>query len=158
MRRHEMARLRFIRTILFVIFAIAFSNSCEFVSGSGGCGYQARFRKPDGVNSTEIRIQRIVAETVGGHTSCGYAYVWTKAAKMEIAGATVPERIGKERVPETYVNYSDQGGVDYFYEAAASFDPRKDLIRIETADGSRYTSRPETIKEHSANSMTIALK
>ncbi len=153
-----MGRPRFIWTILFVIFAIAFSNSCEFVTGAGGCGYQARFRKPDGVNSTEIRIQRIVAETVGGHTSCGYAYVWTKVAKMEIAGVTVPERIGKERVPETYVNYSDQGGVDYFYEAPVGFDPRKDIIQIETVDGSRYTSRPETIEGRPTDSITIALK
>ncbi|HVF47838.1 MAG TPA: hypothetical protein VNA17_09760, partial [Pyrinomonadaceae bacterium] len=84
--------------------------------------------------------------------------IWTKAAKMEIDGIAVPERIGDKRVPETYVNFSDQGGIDYYYEAPASFDPRKNTIRIENKDGDKYTSRPETMKEWSADSMTVTLK
>ncbi|MGB7068268.1 MAG: hypothetical protein WBD22_02125 [Pyrinomonadaceae bacterium] len=152
-------KIRLIPISLIATLTVAFFASGSSVScGPGDCGYQARFKKPDGVSTVEIRIQRITAETVGSVTSCGYQFIWTKASKMEIGRVALPERVGNKRIPETYVNFSDQGGVDYYYEAPASFDPRKDIIRIETKDGSRYTSRPETIKEHSADSITVVLK
>lgn len=152
-------RIRLVlRTILLVVLAVGFSTACSIFSGPGDCGYNASFAKPDGVTNVEIRIQRITAETVGGNTSCGYQQIWTKAAKMEIDGVAVPERIGDRRVPETYVNFSDQGGIDYYYEAPANFDPRKNIIRIENKDGYKYTSRPESIKEWSGTSMSVTLK
>lgn len=148
----------FVRTYLFVVLFAGLSTACSVFSGSGDCGYNASFAKPDGVNNVEIRIQRITAETVGRNTSCGYQNIWTRAAKMEIDGVAAPERIGNKKVPETYVNFSDQGGVDYYYEAPAGFDPRKNKIRIENKDGYTYTSRPETLKEWDATSMSISLK
>lgn len=147
-----------LRTSLLVVLAAVLPNACSIFSGSGDCGYQASFDKPDGVKNVEIRIQRITAETVGRNTSCGYQQIWTKAAKMDIDGVVVPERVGDERVPASYVNFSDQGGIDYYYEAPASFDPRKNIIRIENKDGYVYASRPETIKEWAATSMTVTLK
>lgn len=147
------------RTYLLAIFVFAvFSTSCGFIFGPGDCGYEARFKKPDGTNSVEIRIHRVTAETVGRVTSCGYSYIHTRA-KVEIAGAEIPERIDPNRkTAETYVNRSDTGGVDYFYEAPATFDPRKDVIRIENKDGYTYRSRPEKTEERTAGWMTIALK
>lgn len=144
--------------LILASLAAGLSNSCTVFSSSGDCGYQASFAKPDGAKNVEIRIQRITAETVGRNTSCGYQNIWTKTEKMEIDGVAVPERIGNQRVPETYVNFSDQGGVDFYYEAPANFDPRENIIRIENKDGYRYTSRPETLKEWSASSISIALK
>ena len=147
-----------VRTSLLIVLEAVLTSSCSIFSGSGDCGYNASLDRPDGVTNVEIRIQRITDETVGGNTSCGYQQIWTKAAKMEIDGVAVPERIGDKRVPQTYVNFSDEGGVDYYYEAPANFDPRKTKIRIENKDGYTYTSRPETIKEWAANSMSVTLK
>ena len=146
-----------LRTSLVVVLAAGLSTACS-IFGPGDCGYQASFDKPDGTKSVEIRIQRITAETVGRNTSCGYQNIWTKAEKMEIDGVAVPERVGDKRVPKTYVNFSDQDGIDYYYEAPASFDPRKNIIRIENKDGYMYTARRETIKEWAATSMTVTLK
>ena len=148
----------FVWTSLVIVLAVGFSTACSIFSGSGDCGYNASFAKPDGVKNVEIRIQRITAETVGRNTSCGYQKIWTKVEKMEIDDVAVPERVGDKRVPQTYVNFSDQGGIDYYYEAPASFDPRKSKIRIENENGNVYTSRPETIKEWTATSMSMTLK
>ena len=152
-----MNRMQFIPIFALAVFAAVFSTSCGYIFGPGVCGYEARFKKTDGANNVEIRIHRVTAETVGSVTSCGYSYIHTRA-KVEIGGAALPERIGPNRMSETYVNRNDQGGVDYFYEAPASFDPQKDIIRIENKEGYTYTSRPETIKEWSAASMSVALK
>lgn len=152
-----MKKMNFIQIFSFVVFMASSSTSCGYIFGPGDCGYEARLRKPDGTNSIEIRIHRVTAETVGSTTSCGYSYIQTRA-KVETGGAALPERTSPNRLSETYVNRNDQGGVDYFYEAPATFDPRKDVLRIESQNGQKYTSRPEAIKEWSAGSMTIALK
>ena len=152
-----MSTVQFIQMFALAVFVAVFSTSCGYFFGSGDCGYEARLKKTDGANNVEIRIHRVTAETVGSVTSCGYSYIHTRA-KVEIDGAALPEHIGPNRMSETYVNRNDQDGVDYYYEAPAGFDPRKDIIRIENKDGYKYTSRPETIKEWSAASMTVALK
>lgn len=152
-----MNRMQFIPIFALAVFAAVFSTSCGYIFGPGDCGYEARLKKTDGANNVEIRIHRVTAETVGSVTSCGYSYIHTRA-KVEIAGTALPELIGPNRMHETYVNRSDQGGVDYYYEAPATFDPRKDVIRIENQNGYTYTSRPETIKEWSATSISVALK
>ncbi len=148
---------RFSRTFLLVMLSMVFSTSCGYLFGPGDCGYEARLRKTDGADNVEIRIHRVTAETVGSVTSCGYSYIHTRA-KVEIGGTSLPERIGPNRMTETYVNRNDQDGVDYYYEAPASFDPQKEIIRIENEDGYKYTSRTESIKEWSGTSMSVALK
>lgn len=146
------------RLYLIPMFAFAvFSTSCGYIFGSGDCGYEARLKKVEGSNSIEIRIHQVKSETVGSVTSCGYSYVHTRA-KVEVAGAEIPERTGPNRMTETYVNKSGTGGVDYYYEAPPTFDPRKDVIRIENKNGYKYASRPETVKDWSGNFMTVALK
>lgn len=147
------------RRLNFIVFLslAAFSTSCGYFFGSGDCGYEARLKKVEVSNSIEMRIHQVKSETVGIVTSCGYSYVHTRA-KVEVAGAEIPERTGQNRLTETYVNKSDTGGVDYFYEAPSTFDPRSDVIRIQNKDGYKYASRPETVKEWSGNFMTVALK
>jgi len=152
-----MNRTRSSLTFLLVMLPMVFSTSCGYLFGSGDCGYEARLKKTDGANNVEIRIHRVTAETVGSVTSCGYSYIHTRA-KVDIGGTSLPELIGPNRMTETYVNRNDQGGVDYYYEAPASFDPQKEIIRIENKEGYTFTSRPETIKEWSAASMSVALK
>ncbi len=152
-----MSRTRFSQMFLLVMLSMVFSTSCGNIFGSGDCGYEARLKKTDGANSVEIRILRVTAETVGSVTSCGYSYIQTRA-KVEISGTSLPEGTGHNRLSQTHVYRNDQDGVDYYYEAPAGFDPRKDIIRIRNKDGYKYTSRPETIKEWSAASTTIALK
>lgn len=148
-----MTRMNLIPMLAFAVF----STSCGYVFGSGDCGYEARLRKVEGSNSMEIRIHQVKSETVGSVTSCGYSYVHTRA-KVEVSGAELPERTSPHRMTETYVNKSDTGGVDYFYEAQPTFDPRKDIIRIESKDGYKYASRPETVKDWSGNFIIVALK
>lgn len=143
--------------ISLVLLLAAFSTSCGYILGSGDCGYEARLTKVEGSTTMEIRIHQIKSETVGSVKSCGYSYVHTRA-KVQLEGAEIPERTGPIRKTETYVNRSDTGGVDYYYEAPATFDPRKEVIRIENKDGYKYASRPETVKDWSGNSMTVALK
>lgn len=152
-----MNRTRFSRTFLLAMLSMVFSTSCGYFFGPGDCGYEARINKPDGANNVEIRIHRVTSETVGSVSSCGYSYIHTRA-KVEIDGTSLPERIGPNRMSETYVNRNDQGGVDYYYEAPASFEPREDIIRIEIKDGYKYTSRLDSIKEWSKTSMSVALK
>lgn len=152
-----MSSTQFSQTFFLVMLSMVFSTSCGYLFGSGDCGYEARLKKTDGTQSVEIRIHRVTAETVGGVTSCGYSYIQTRA-NVEIGETSLPERTGPNRMSETYVNRNDQDGVDYYYEAPATFDPRKDIIRIKNKEGYTYTSRPETIKEWSAASMSVALK
>ncbi|MBL8181842.1 MAG: hypothetical protein JNL64_09570 [Blastocatellia bacterium] len=144
-------------SVYSTLFLAAFSTSCGYIFGSGDCGYEARLKKVEGSNSIEMRIHQVRSETVGSVTSCGYSYVHTRA-KVEVAGTEMPERTGQNRLTETYVNKSDTGGVDYFYEAPSTFDPRRDVIRIQNKDGYKYASRPETVKEWSGKFLTVALK
>lgn len=144
-------------SVYSILLLAAFSTSCGYIFGSEDCGYEARIKKVEGSNSMEIRIHQVKSETVGSVTSCGYSYVHTRA-KVEVAGAEIPERTGPDLMTETYVNKSVTGGADYFYEAPPTFDPRKDIIRIENKNGYRYASRPETVKDWSGNFMTVALK
>lgn len=152
-----MRQVHFIQMFVLAVFAAAFSTSCGSMADPEDCGYEARLRRPDGANNVEIRIHRVTSEKVGSVTSCGYSYVHTRA-KVEIGGTEIPERVGPTRVTETYVNRNDQGGVDYFYEAPATFDPRKDVIQIENQEGNRYTSRPNEILASNETRTTVALK
>ena len=118
-----------LRIIFLLVMAFAATGCWPF---GKGCGYSAYYVKPK--DNSEIRIQlRIVeAETVGGHTNCGYKHAPTKVARATLRGVELRE-----------IKVADNA---YLYAAPPDFDPTQEVIAIETMSGSRYASDLGSVK------------
>ena len=121
----------FVRSLAAALVAVA-AAACTTVPFLGeDCGCSAFYEIPE---SGEIHIQfrEVLAETVGGHTNCGFKDVPIKVRSARIGGLELRE-IKKE-----------DGG--YLYAAPPDFDPKKDVVTIE-AKGTTFVSRTDSVRQ-----------
>ncbi|MEO8650352.1 MAG: hypothetical protein ABI539_14400 [Acidobacteriota bacterium] len=118
--------------ILMAVLAGAASLACSTIRsamGPGDCGYSAFAARTDESGRVELGFSQITAETVDGHTDCGFQYIRTKVDRAEIDGTVLPERAETDQFKRN----------TYFYATPAGFDPQKTAITIQTGN-KRYSS------------------
>ena len=118
--------------VMRVIFllVIAFTATACLPFGKG-CGYSAYYVEHKDGSEIQIQLRIVEAETVGGHTDCGYKHVPTKVASATLRGVEMRE-----------IKVADNA---YLYAAPPDFDPTKDVIAVKTMTGSHYTSEPDSV-------------
>lgn len=123
--------------LLILTTLIAVGSSCKsepveqpFVKKDCGCsGY---YKIPKDGEDVEIIFSVVTAETLNGRTNCGYGFIKTRVTNA-LAGGVPMQEITKEHL-------------EYVYLTQPDFDPKKDIVTFDLND-SRYTSRPETIRQ-----------
>ncbi len=117
---------------LLVGGAFALTAACTNLPFPGeGCGCSAYYEIPK-AGEIHIQFREVLAETVSGHTNCGY-----KDVSIQVKSA----RIGETQL--TAIKQKDGG---YLYAAPPNFDPKKDVVTIE-AKGSTFVSRTDSVKQ-----------
>ena len=120
-----------IRIVFLLVIAFT-ATACPFLPCGKSCGYSAYYVKPKDNSEIQIQLRIVEAETVGGHTDCGYKHVPTKVASATLRGVDMRE-----------VKVADNA---YLYAAPPDFDPAKDVIAIKTVSGYEYASDLGSVK------------
>ena len=112
--------------VLFLMFLVALGSSC-----SSGCGCSAYYEEPKDGGEIQVQFRVVMAETVGGHTDCGYKDVPTRVTEAKARGEAMREIV--------------KGNNDYRYAAPKDFDPSRDPVSI-VVNGTQFDSRPDSVK------------
>jgi hypothetical protein len=104
------------------------------ISGCGkGCGCSAYYKIPKEGGEIQIQFRVVTAETVGGHTDCGFKDIPTRVRSAKVGDVAMKEVAGPDS--------------SYLYVAPAGFDPAKDVVTIDV-NGTTYVSTPDSVKRH----------